>query len=213
MIKLENICKSYDEKTVLDNIMAEFPDDSITCIMGESGAGKTTLVRIIAGLENADRGTVSGAGVVSFDFQEDRLINDISAADNIMLVLDKNDFGGHDKKTMRKIINENLAEVLKDYPSDKSTGTYSGGMKRRVCLVRAMMKKSDTVILDEPVSGLDPSAAADMYATIRKILAAEYIKKHRDGRICIVVTHEKSDSGLLDGGIYLLTTDKAVDTI
>ena len=49
MIKLENICKSYDEKTVLDNIMAEFPDDSITCIMGESGAGKTTLVRIIAG--------------------------------------------------------------------------------------------------------------------------------------------------------------------
>ena len=202
MIKLENICKSYDEKTVLDNIMAEFPDDSITCIMGESGAGKTTLVRIIAGLENADRGTVSGAGVVSFDFQEDRLINDISAADNIMLVLDKNDFGGHDKKTMRKIINENLAEVLKDYPSDKSTGTYSGGMKRRVCLVRAMMKKSDT--LDEPFSGMDEET---------KILAAEYIKKHRDGRICIVVTHEKSDSGLLDGGIYLLTTDKAVDTI
>ena len=204
MIKLENICKSYDEKTVLDNIMAEFPDDSITCIMGESGAGKTTLVRIIAGLENAHRGTVSGAGVVSFDFQEDRLINDISAADNIMLVLDKNDFGGHDKKTMRKIINENLAEVLKDYPSDKSTGTYSGGMKRRVCLVRAMMKKSDTVILDEPFSGMDEET---------KILAAEYIKKHRDGRICIVVTHEKSDSGLLDGGIYLLTTDKAVDTI
>lgn len=204
MIKLENICKSYDEKTVLDNIMAEFPDDSITCIMGESGAGKTTLVRIIAGLENADRGTVSGTGVVSFDFQEDRLINDISAADNIMLVLDKNDFGGHDKKTMRKIINENLAEVLKDYPSDKSTGTYSGGMKRRVCLVRAMMKKSDTVILDEPFSGMDEET---------KILAAEYIKKHRDGRICIVVTHEKSDSGLLDGGIYLLTTDKAVDTI
>ena len=161
-------------------------------------------VRIIAGLENADRGTVSGAGVVSFDFQEDRLINDISAADNIMLVLDKNDFGGHDKKTMRKIINENLAEVLKDYPSDKSTGTYSGGMKRRVCLVRAMMKKSDTVILDEPFSGMDEET---------KILAAEYIKKHRDGRICIVVTHEKSDSGLLDGGIYLLTTDKAVDTI
>lgn len=204
MIKLENICKSYDEKTVLDNIMAEFPDDSITCIMGESGAGKTTLVRIIAGLENADRGTVSGAGVVSFDFQEDRLINDISAADNIMLVLDKNDFGGYDKKTMRKIINENLAEVLKDYPSDKSTGTYSGGMKRRVCLVRAMMKKSDTVILDEPFSCMDEET---------KILAAEYIKKHRDGRICIVVTHEKSDSGLLDGGIYLLTTDKAVDTI
>lgn len=204
MIKLENICKSYDEKTVLDNIMAEFPDDSITCIMGESGAGKTTLVRIIAGLENADRGTVSGAGVVSFDFQEDRLINDISAVDNIMLVLDKNDFGGHDKKTMRKIINENLAEVLKDYHSDKSTGTYSGGMKRRVCLVRAMMKKSDTVILDEPFSGMDEET---------KILAAEYIKKHRDGRICIVVTHEKSDSGLLDGGIYLLTTDKAVDTI
>lgn len=204
MIKLENICKSYDEKTVLDNIMAEFPDDSITCIMGESGAGKTTLVRIIAELENADRGTVSGAGVVSFDFQEDRLINDISAADNIMLVLDKNDFGGYDKKTMRKIINENLAEVLKDYPSDKSTGTYSGGMKRRVCLVRAMMKKSDTVILDEPFSGMDEET---------KILAAEYIKKHRDGRICIVVTHEKSDSGLLDGGIYLLTTDKAVDTI
>ena len=204
MIKLENICKSYDEKTVLDNIMAEFPDDSITCIMGESGAGKTTLVRIIAGLENADRGTVSGAGVVSFDFQEDRLINDISAADNIMLVLDKNDFGGHDKKTMRKIINENLAEVLKDYPSDKSTGTYSGGMKRRVCLVRAMMKKSYTVFLDEPFSGMDEET---------KILAAEYIKKHRDGRICIVVTHEKSDSGLLDGGIYLLTTDKAVDTI
>ena len=192
------------EHYVLRDVSFVIEPGEKVAFVGENGAGKTTLVRIIAGLENADRGTVSGAGVVSFDFQEDRLINDISAADNIMLVLDKNDFGGHDKKTMRKIINENLAEVLKDYPSDKSTGTYSGGMKRRVCLVRAMMKKSDTVILDEPFSGMDEET---------KILAAEYIKKHRDGRICIVVTHEKSDSGLLDGGIYLLTTDKAVDTI
>ncbi len=74
---------------------------------GESGAGKTTLVRIIEDLKMLNRGTVSGAGVVSFDFSGRQLINDISAADNIMLVLDKNDFGGHDKKTMRKIINEN----------------------------------------------------------------------------------------------------------
>ena len=204
-IDFRDVSFSYvPERKLIEHMNLVVEPGQMVAIVGGTGAGKTTLVRIIAGLENADRGTVSGAGVVSFDFQEDRLINDISAADNIMLVLDKNDFGGHDKKTMRKIINENLAEVLKDYPSDKSTGTYSGGMKRRVCLVRAMMKKSDTVILDEPFSGMDEET---------KILAAEYIKKHRDGRICIVVTHEKSDSGLLDGGIYLLTTDKAVDTI
>ena len=67
-----------------------------------------------------------------------------------------------------------------------------------------MIGEPEVILLDEPFSGMDEET---------KILAAEYIKKHRDGRICIVVTHEKSDSGLLDGGIYLLTTDKAVDTI
>lgn len=77
-------------------------------------------------------------------------------------------------------------------------------MKRRVCLVRAMMKNRIRLFWMSRFPGMDEET---------KILAAEYIKKHRDGRICIVVTHEKSDSGLLDGGIYLLTTDKAVDTI
>ena len=156
-IKRTDLYKSVRNNNVLSGVNLFLKYNSVYCLMGASGMGKTTLLRIIMGHEKADSGKIEGINEneISSMFQEDRLINDISAADNIMLVLDKNDFGGYDKKTMRKIINENLAEVLKDYPSDKSTGTYSGGMKRRVCLVRAMMKKSDTVILDEPFSGMD----------------------------------------------------------
>ena len=82
MIKLENICKSYDEKTVLDNIMAEFPDDSITCIMGESGAGKTTLVNLI------ERFYEVNIGEIIFDDKVE--IHDLTRAclrENIAMVL------------------------------------------------------------------------------------------------------------------------------
>ena len=188
MIKLENICKSYDEKTVLDNIMAEFPDDSITCIMGESGAGKTTLVRIIAGLENADRGTVSGAGVVSFDFQEDRLIPSLSAIENVAVV----SRGKADKKEIRR----RLEKILPKESLDKKVTELSGGMKRRVALARALEYPGKLIILDEPFTGLDHDT---------KLAIIEYILDMRNKRILLVATHGLEDVALLGAATIQLS--------
>ena len=188
MIKLENICKSYDEKTVLDNIMAEFPDDSITCIMGESGAGKTTHVRIIAGLENADRGTVSGAGVVSFDFQEDRLIPSLSAIENVAVV----SRGKADKKEIRR----RLEKILPKESLDKKVTELSGGMKRRVALARALEYPGKLIILDEPFTGLDHDT---------KLAIIEYILDMRNKRILLVATHGLEDVALLGAATIQLS--------
>ena len=198
MIKISGLCKSFGKHEVLKNLNLTLEDNGVYCLMGPSGMGKTTLLRIIMQLEKSDAGSIEGADLkdISVMFQEDRLCDVLTPVENVVLVCEKN--------VSRKKIYDNLCKILPKECLTQPVSELSGGMKRRVCLVRAMMKKSDTVILDEPFSGMDEET---------KILAAEYIKKHRDGRICIVVTHEKSDSGLLDGGIYLLTTDKAVDTI
>ena len=198
MIKISGLCKSFGKHEVLKNLNLTLEDNGVYCLMGPSGMGKTTLLRIIMQLDKSDAGSIEGADLkdISVMFQEDRLCDVLTPVENVALVCEKN--------VSRKKIYDNLCKILPKECLTQPVSELSGGMKRRVCLVRAMMKKSDTVILDEPFSGMDEET---------KILAAEYIKKHRDGRICIVVTHEKSDSGLLDGGIYLLTTDKAVDTI
>lgn len=194
-IALRAVTKSFGDKTVLDNINAVFEEASVTCVMGVSGAGKTTLMRVIMGLEKPDKGEVSGTGRISAVFQEDRLIEDMSAADNVKLVLDRSERG---------IVEGELEFLLPSASVYQAVSELSGGMRRRVCLVRAMLKDSDTVILDEPFSGMDDDT---------RLRAIEYINTRRRGRTCIVVTHLRDDAKALGAGIYLLTRAGAVATI
>ncbi len=192
---IEGVTKRFGDKTVLDNINAVFDEAGITCVMGESGVGKTTLMRILMGLEKPDEGRVAGIGSVSAVFQEDRLIEDISAVENVMLVLGRG---------VRELAESELEFLLDASSLYQAVSELSGGMRRRVCLVRAMLKESDTLILDEPFTGMDEATKARVI---------EYIKTRRHDRTCVVVTHQREDAAALGARICLLTRAEAVATI
>lgn len=179
-IEFKNVCKSFGENRVLDNFSAIFPKGSRTAVMGPSGSGKTTLLRLIMGLEKCDSGVIEGIEGEHFGcvFQEDRLIEDISAAENLKLIFDG--------KLPEPAIAAELASVeLTGENLIKPVKEFSGGMKRRVAIVRAMMSDSDTVIMDEPFTGLDEEL---------KDRVMDYIEDSLGARRLILVTHERSEA-------------------
>ena len=198
MIRVDNVSKSYGDKHVLSNVSCEFEDGKIYCIMGESGVGKTTLIRLIMGLEKPDEGYISSSKQFAAAFQEDRLLEDRDAVDNVMFVL-KN--GG---SKSREQTEQYLSELLPEDRLHIRVDSLSGGMRRRVAVARAMLSDSNTIILDEPFTGIDDE-------TKRNVI--HFIKKWQNNRTVIVVTHSYTDSEMLGAGICMLTMGKAIVTM
>ena len=171
-MKIENISKSFGGKRVLSDFSLSIPENEMTVITGQSGCGKTTLLRIIADLEKADGGTVSDAGRISFLFQEDRLFAHLTALQNVQTVLGKSERG----KAAQMLSYLKLADALNKYPRE-----LSGGMKRRTAIARALAFDADTYIFDEPMKGLDLALKEETAAVMAKMTA---------GKTVIVVTHE-----------------------
>ena len=152
-IEAEHIYKSYNGKPVLTDFSLDVSSDSSYLITGESGAGKTTFLRILLGLEKPDQGRVRllgdykysrvNAGVV---LQEDRLCENFSAVQNVAMV---------SKKLSERIAREELEKILPADQLDKPVRELSGGMRRRVCIIRACVVPSDVIVMDEPFAGLD----------------------------------------------------------
>ena len=198
MIRVDNVSKSYGDKRVLNNVSCEFEDGKIYCIMGESGVGKTTLIRLIMGLEKPDEGYISSSKQFAAAFQEDRLLEDRDAVDNVMFVL-KN--GG---SKSREQTEQYLSELLPEDRLHIRVDSLSGGMRRRVAVARAMLSDRNTIILDEPFTGLDDET---------KKTVINFIKKWQNNRTVIVVTHSDTDSEMLGAGICMLTMGKAIVTM
>ena len=198
MIRVDNDSKSYGDKRVLNNVSCEFEDGKIYCIMGESGVGKTTLIRLIMGLEKPDEGYISSSKQFAAAFQEDRLLEDRDAVDNVMFVL-KN--GG---SKSREQTEQYLSELLPEDRLHIRVDSLSGGMRRRVAVARAMLSDRNTIILDEPFNGLDDET---------KKTVINFIKKWQNNRTVIVVTHSYTDSEMLGAGICVLTMGKAIVTM
>ena len=182
-LKLSDISKKYNDITVLANANAEFTSSKITCIRGQSGAGKTTLLNIIMGVVKADKGMVefvndngqSVKPVLSAVFQDCRLIEHLSPVINVKMVLKKNK-----KNSAKDVAFAVKSELLKLL--DKEALELSGGMKRRVEIVRAVMAESDIVIMDEPFAGLDE---------VTKDNVINYIMNNINNRIVIISTHDE----------------------
>lgn len=186
-IHVKNISKAFDGKEVLSSQSFSFPEGTITCVTGPSGCGKTTLLRILAGLEVPDSGIVEKEGSLAFVFQEDRLSENFNAVSNIRLVTGKN--------LPAEVILQHLEEIgLKDY-AQKPVREYSGGMKRRVAIARAICYDADILLMDEPFKGLDQSL---------KTKVMDYVKRHCDGKTIIYVTHDPSEAEYLGGNILTL---------
>lgn len=176
-IVIRNICKRYGEKTVLYNFNAVIKEGKATCIMGKSGSGKTTLVNLLLGLERPDTGEIKGMPEnCSAVFQENRLCENFSALSNIMLALPD--------KTNKTEAEENLLRLGIEEIKDKPIREFSGGMKRRVAILRAVMAKSEIVFFDEPFKGLDEEI---------KQKTIDFIKEKTKGKTVVIVTHNSED--------------------
>ena len=193
-IIITDLCKTFDDNEVLKNVNITLKDNSIYCLMGSSGIGKTTLLRILMGLERADSGSVSGIDTKSIScmFQEDRLIHDLSAIDNVRIVLRG--------KNNRDEISNNLLSILPDDSLDMPVSSLSGGMKRRVALARALSYPGKLIILDEPFTGLDKDT---------KLNVIDYILKMRNNRTLLITTHGTDDANLL--GAEIIKLDKNIN--
>ncbi len=174
-LRAEGLSKSYGENAVLSGFTHIFPAGKTTAVMGASGCGKTTLLGLLTGLIRPDGGSVSGA-VFSAVFQEDRLCENLTAAANIRLVTGRTRSSGDISRALAAV---GLADC-----ADKPVRELSGGMKRRVALVRALLAEYSAIVLDEPFKGLDEATGAQV---------AEYCRRMLTGKTAVLVTHDSSD--------------------
>ena len=176
-IIVKNLCKTYDRNQVLDHFSCTFREKKMTCIMGKSGIGKSTLLSILMGLEKADEGTVSGMEhqKISAIFQENRLFENLDAVTNILITTGKT----------KEEITGFLKKMELDDIAGKPVSEYSGGMKRRVAIARALLAEYDILIMDEPLQGLDAET---------KEKVATVIKTQTAGKTVLFVTHDEKEA-------------------
>lgn len=190
-ITIKNLSKAYDGMPVLNDFSHEFKEGSVTCIMGKSGVGKTTLLSILMGLEQADSGQIEGLTdkKISVVFQEDRLCMNLTALLNIKMVL-KNESTFSDEKILGL-----LSRIGIDVTDKKTVSEYSGGMRRRVAILRALLADYDLLIMDEPFKGLDPETKSSVIALIKELTA---------GKTVIITTHDPTDVDALSGEVLII---------
>ena len=192
MLELRNISKGFGDKKILSNFNVTIREKEILAIVGPSGGGKTTLLRMLAGLETIDSGEIYYNGnlvpldelekhpLLGFVFQDFQLFPHLSVLDNLtlspvkMMGISKDDA---EKKARKLLLRLGLAEQADVYPY-----SLSGGQKQRVALARAMMIDPEIIGYDEPTSALDPALRLE----VEKLI----LQNRELGMTQIVVTHD-----------------------
>ena len=183
-IEIKKLSKSYENEPVLKDFSYTFKEGSKTAIIGSSGIGKTTLLSILSGEVTADSGTVSGlkSQQVSMVFQEDRLCENLTGLLNVKMVTDIS------KRYSYKDISFYFKKIGLDAASKKPVSEYSGGMKRRVAILRALLSDFDVMLMDEPLKGLDKETKDKVVSLILELT---------DKKTLIVATHDLSEANEL----------------
>jgi polar amino acid transport system ATP-binding protein len=215
-LSLKDVIKRFGTHTVIDNVSLELDDIHCLALIGPSGGGKSTLLRIVAGLEYPTAGTVALNGrQIEYDdeallrhrrsigtvFQAFNLFPHLTALRNITLPLEK--VHGRTPVEARALAEETLRRFRLLDHAHKKPAELSGGQRQRVAIARAIAIKPQVVLLDEPTSALDPEMTAEVLELI------EELKK--DGRDLLLVTHEMGFARRLADKVALLSEGRIAE--
>lgn len=193
ILSLNNICFSYGNTAVLENVSFEFEKGKIYCIMGKSGAGKTTLLSILSGLAKASSGSIfyNGKDIKKIDrykfrskyigviFQSYNLITKFTALENVMLSMDIARVKGVNKKETALNLLKNVG--LDENEANRRVLKLSGGQQQRVAIARALSYNPDLILADEPTGNLDSETQREIIKIFRELA--------NQGKCVILVSH------------------------
>lgn len=211
-IKIDEVSKRFDEKTVLQNVSFDIHKGEILGLIGPNGAGKTTLINILLGLLQADKGEVSFSGKrieddelaikakIGFIPQEIALIDDTSCWHNLLYFATLYNLRG---KARTKACEDALQLIGLEAEKNKKVSKLSGGMKRRLNIACATMHKPELLILDEPTVGIDPQS--------RNYIFEYLLHLNREEQCTILYTsHYMEEVDRLCDRIFILDEGKEV---
>ncbi len=197
MISIRNVTKNFGGKNVLNGLSLEIPRGETLVIMGQSGCGKSVLLKIITGLMSADSGEIwfDGTEISSLNgkkmnslrrrigmlFQSSALFDSMTVAENVAFMLDQHT--DLDKQEIRKVVDEKLSLVDLAGVQDLRPAELSGGMRKRVGLARALAFDPEVIFYDEPTTGLDPVTCTEINQLIRDLHERLQVTS-------VVVTHD-----------------------
>lgn len=187
-IEVKNLIKAFEDKVVINDISFKVDDGEILAIVGFSGSGKSTVLKLISGLIPYDSGEIiTSEGDIAMVFQYSALFDSLNVFDNISFALRERKDLRHKytEDDLRKIVAQKLELVGLKGIENKYPSELSGGMQKRVSFARAIVTKPNTILYDEPTAGLDPMSST---------LIEDYIVslKHEINAASIVVTHQMS---------------------
>ncbi len=205
-IQVKNLVKSFEDKKVIDNISFNVDDGKILSIVGFSGSGKSTVLKLISGLIEKDSGDIiTSGGDIAMVFQYSALFDSLNVFDNISFALhERKDLRGkYTQKELEKIVAEKLEMVGLSGIENKFPSELSGGMQKRVSFARAIVTEPKIILYDEPTAGLDP---------ISSTLIEDYIVrlKNETNAASIVVTHQMSTIRRTSDSVLMLYNGKVV---
>lgn len=199
-LQINHLYKQFENLVLFEDFNMELKRNSITCILGPSGCGKTTLLNILCGVENTDRGDVSNFNRQSFSyiFQESTLLKWKTVLENITFVLPSYYTSQEKKKLSIEYIKMVSLEGYENYYPHQ----LSGGMKQRVSIARSFAYPSDIILMDEPFKALDIKLKNNIISTFKKLWVS-------DQRTVIFVSHDVEEALQMGSEIYVLS-DKPV---
>ena len=223
MIELVNISKTYKGKnnkliSALTGISVSFEEKGLVFIVGRSGSGKTSLLNIIGGIDNATNGDISYKGVnysnykandfdslrsnsIGFIFQSFNLINDYTVYENVALPV-KLEY--YDKKDKQQKVEAALASVNLSGYENRKADELSGGQQQRVAIARTLMKEYDVILCDEPTGNLDGKTSEEIL---------ELLKNISKNKLVLVVTHKEADASIYADRIIRLNEGEITEDI
>lgn len=208
IIQLKNLSKKYEidgrKVNALRNINQKFKKGSFTTVVGKSGCGKSTFLRIIAGLENESKGEIIGAKKIktSLVFQEARLMPWLTVEENIFFPLKNQKNKNNSQKKVDKYLNLlGLSEFKDAYPDQ-----ISGGMAQRTALGRSLVYDSDLILMDEPLGSLDAFNRYKLQEELEKIFS-------ENDKTVIFVTHDIDEAIYLGDRVLIMDDGSIIEEI